>query len=202
MTNPVTASQDGHNAFLRPVVLQADLHALAARGHFASKRATRRFGAYIRCETPEMRMGANHNERLAYMRDRNLVFGRMRDRLAKSALYAWGAVLVMAFVNGGLAWKLADRPREYFGIDANGSLVPMLPLSEPSVSLTAILNFAVEGVTRAHTYSPLVWRRERQENARWFTPEGWAAFSRQLDLTGPDNQKIGLQALVERGVVV
>jgi len=56
----------------------------------------------------------------------------------------------------------------------------MVPLSEPSLSQSAIRSWAAQAVTETMTYGFHDYRRRLQESSRHFTPRGWHTFTKAL----------------------
>lgn len=88
---------------------------------------------------------------------------------------------VAAALQGFVVWDLAHRPvpvRYFEAVD--GQLVQTVPTTEPMLSDSAILTGAEQVLLSAYNMNYRDTRMRMQEAARWFTPEGYAAYQKSL----------------------
>jgi intracellular multiplication protein IcmL len=90
-------------------------------------------------------------------------------------------VMVVAFV----ILKSQQVEREYFGVDGKtGRMIPMVPMSDPYISRSALLTWAQTCVTDANTYDFVNYRKEFEQSSQCFTDEGWNQFSAAVEKAG------------------
>lgn len=143
--------------------------------------------------------------------------GLLEDRLQQHMLYARAfrtatlacvamAVALVASV-GISAWLIVWKPEpRYFAVQQDGSLVPMVALDRPWKSDAAVIDFAVRGVTAAHTLSFTNWRSELTDASAWFTREGFDSYLRALQDSGNldlvQQNRLNSYAIANRAVIV
>ncbi len=96
-----------------------------------------------------------------------------------------GAVLIMVVVNIVLAVTLVYEvlhrpPPAYFATTADGRTIPLYPLNEPIISQTTLLKWSEQAAIASYTYGFVNYRKQLQEAANYFTPEGWTSFQNAL----------------------
>ncbi len=129
------------------------------------------------------------------------------------AAIAGTAGWVAAGVLGFVVWDLAHRsiPVRYFEA-VNGQLVQAVPVTEPMLSDSAILTGAEQVLLSAYNMNYSDTRMRMQEAARWFTPDGYAAYQDSListkDITAMKVKKLimstvlaGTPVMVQKGPV-
>ena len=78
------------------------------------------------------------------------------------------------------------KPR-YFATYSNGSLAPMIPLDQPNMSVSSLLQWVTSSVVSVNTFDFVNYRDQLQKASEFFTAEGWQAYltalqsSRNLD---------------------
>jgi intracellular multiplication protein IcmL len=95
------------------------------------------------------------------------------------------ALFIMLLVSVGLIsvvfFQLTHRPiPQYFAISSDGKLVKLEPLSEPAVSNSVLLQWAVDAATAAYSYDFVNYRSSLQSAQNKFTPDGWNNFESAL----------------------
>lgn len=95
------------------------------------------------------------------------------------------ALLAMIVINfcllGLLAWVKTHPPQpQYFATTNDGTILPLTPLDQPNLPKAAILTWATAAATAAYNYNYVDYRKQLQEAADYFTPEGWQQFLSQL----------------------
>ncbi len=69
----------------------------------------------------------------------------------------------------------------YFATTEDGRLVPMIPLSEPNLSVPALMSWSAQASTEVMTFGFNDYKRRLQEASRNFTRSGWASFTSALE---------------------
>lgn len=73
----------------------------------------------------------------------------------------------------------------YFALAENGTIMPIIPISEPHYSNGQVTNFAVEAVTKALTMNFAHWRQDMMESSDYFEhPQGWDNFVETMTTSG------------------
>jgi len=104
------------------------------------------------------------------------------------------AILIGAFV----IVKTQKVEREYFAVE-NGRLTKMVPLGEPFLLQSDLLNWAKKCVTSANTFDFVNYQKQFQENSACFTPEGWEQFMGAVEKSG-NLETVKTQRLVASSV--
>ncbi len=68
----------------------------------------------------------------------------------------------------------------YFATTEDGRLVPMIALSEPNLSTSALLSWVAQSATEVMTFNFSDYQRRLQEASRNFTRRGWESFTQAL----------------------
>ena len=94
-------------------------------------------------------------------------------------------LLLMIVINlsliGGIVYLLTHRPApQYFATSADGRIIPLYSLASPVVTPAELLQWANQAVIAANTFSYVNYRKELQDAAQYFTPEGWTLFQNSL----------------------
>jgi len=81
--------------------------------------------------------------------------------------------LVIAILCSFIFYRESTRdPVLYFATDAKGSLIPMVPLSDPHLPDNVLNNWAMEAATAAFSYNFFDYREKLDSLSRYFTPRG------------------------------
>ncbi len=121
------------------------------------------------------------------------------------ALVALMAVLVVTVLI--LFAVLAHRPQpKYFAVTPSGQVTPMVALSEPNLSPSAVIQWASDAVRAAYSYNFVNYRQELEAASQYFTPDGWARFVEQLkasnNITAITSKKLVVSAVVNGAPVI
>lgn len=83
-------------------------------------------------------------------------------------------------------WGLSQKPEpRYFAAREDGSIIPLVAVSQPYLNENQISNFAVEAVTTALTMDFANWRDDLAKATEYFVrPDGWDAFLAAMDGSG------------------
>lgn len=69
----------------------------------------------------------------------------------------------------------------YFATTEDGRLIPTVPLSDPNLSVPALMSWSAQAATEVMTFGFNDYKRRLQESSRNFTRTGWATFTNALD---------------------
>jgi intracellular multiplication protein IcmL len=95
------------------------------------------------------------------------------------------AMLIMLFACVALIFvvffQLTHQPTpQYFAISSDGKLVKLQSLSEPAISNSVLLQWAVDAATANYSYNFVDYRTALQNVQNKFTPDGWSNFENAL----------------------
>lgn len=78
-----------------------------------------------------------------------------------------------------------EKEPRYFVTDPTGRLTPVAPLNVPYISPASLLQWTTQAATASYTFDAENWRKQLQDNARFYTPEGHANYlesmTKQID---------------------
>lgn len=90
------------------------------------------------------------------------------------------SVTVMAIA--GWSRKVETR---YFALAENGTIMPIIPISEPHYNNGQVTNFAVEAITKALTMNFATWKQDMMEASDYFEqPLGFENFVEAMTSSG------------------
>ena len=92
------------------------------------------------------------------------------------------AMIILALV--GAMYFIIDvhQPENrYFATTEDGRLVPMVPLSEPNLSVPALMSWSAQAATEVMTFGFNDYKRRLQQASRNFTRLGWVSFTSALE---------------------
>lgn len=105
--------------------------------------------------------------------------------------YVVGALLLVTFalfgsllLNGFQWYSAKDVKRDYFTVDAEGRLTPIIPLNAPFKTREQILNWASEAVTSAYTMDAANYVQRGEEISRYFTTDGFNEYVQAMNTSG------------------
>lgn len=126
---------------------------------------------------------ANQNEKKSFS---GLDFVIMRNVFYRDNYYrVLFCVMVMLVINVVLSimiyhkWTHPPVP-QYFPSTADGRIIKIYPLTDPSLSDDAVLQWASDAVHKAFTLDFIHWREQLQDASTNFTPDGWNYFTDTL----------------------
>ncbi len=125
-----------------------------------------------------------------------------RDSYQKIVKLLLVSVLIIVMLSGLLSYLLLNPTKpQYFAVDTNGRITPIIPLNQPNVSPAALLQWATQAVVASYSYNFVNYRQELQAASEFFTPSGWSAFLSALQDAG-NLKSIKEKKLVTTAVVV
>ncbi len=92
------------------------------------------------------------------------------------------AMIILALV--GAMYFVIDvhQPENrYFATTEDGRLVPMVALSEPNLSVPALMSWSAQAATEVMTFGFNDYKRRLQQASRNFTRLGWVSFTSALE---------------------
>lgn len=70
---------------------------------------------------------------------------------------------------------------QYFATTINGRITPLIPLDQPNMPPSTLLQWANSAAIAAYTYNFVNYRQELQSASEFFTPDGWREFVTALE---------------------
>lgn len=120
-----------------------------------------------------------------------------RDGHRKIVIALLTSIAIIALLTLGLVYIVTNPPEpRYFAISSDGRLTPIVALTQPNISQSALLQWANTAAIAAYTYNFVNYRQELQAASEFFTPPGWKAFMDAL------NASNNLTAVIARKLVV
>ena len=106
--------------------------------------------------------------------------------------------VVLNILLGSSFVYLATHPPapQYFATTINGRITPLIPLDQPNMPPSTLLQWANSAAIAAYTYNFVNYRQELQSASEFFTPAGWNEFLNALK--GSNN----LSAVLDKKLVV
>lgn len=95
-------------------------------------------------------------------------------------------LLLMVVLGVGIVNTYKPENR-YFATTEDGRVVPMISLSEPNMSHSAILSWVAQTTTETMTFGFNDYRQRLQSASQYFTRSGWVSFVAALDQAGTMN---------------
>jgi intracellular multiplication protein IcmL len=109
---------------------------------------------------------------------RNAFYRDSYQRVLSALLIVLFVSIVLVFI---IFFQLTHRPiPQYFAISSDGKLVKLQPLSEPAISNSVLLQWAVDAATATYSYDFVNYRSSLQNVQNRFTPDGWSSFESAL----------------------
>ena len=84
----------------------------------------------------------------------------------------------------------------YFPTSSSGRITPLIPLDQPNMTDTEILQWANLAIIAANSYNYVNYRSEFQAASEFFTAEGWGSFIKAIQSSN------NLQAVISNKFVV
>ncbi|MCH9770503.1 MAG: type IVB secretion system apparatus protein IcmL/DotI [Gammaproteobacteria bacterium] len=111
-----------------------------------------------------------------------------RDSYRRALMLSLLLLLLNVFLGFSVVWRsVHPAPPQYFAATADGRLIHIHPLTDPAVTNTYVLQWTTDAVSRAFSQDFIHWRRQLQDIAQYFTPQGWKDFVNQMKAS--DNLK-------------
>ncbi|MEK7802328.1 MAG: type IVB secretion system apparatus protein IcmL/DotI [Pseudomonadota bacterium] len=92
------------------------------------------------------------------------------------------AMVIVALVGAMYFIIEVHQPENrYFATTEDGRLIPMVALSEPNLSIPALMSWSAQATTEVMTFGFNDYKRRLQEASRNFTRVGWVGFTNALE---------------------
>jgi intracellular multiplication protein IcmL len=122
-------------------------------------------------------------------------FHRDKHRLVLLALLI--SVILNGLLGASFIYLVSHPPApQYFATTINGRITPLIPLDQPNMPPSTLLQWANSAAIAAYTYNFVNYRQELQSASEFFTPEGWNEFISAL------NSSNNLKAVLDKKLVV
>lgn len=96
-----------------------------------------------------------------------------------------GLVVLVALMIGFMFLQHFTRPSpSYFATENDGTLIKMIPLSQPNLTDSALVSWSVQASTAAYTFNFVDYREALQGVREYFTPRGFQHFLSALEESG------------------
>ncbi|OGT31792.1 MAG: type IV secretion protein DotI [Gammaproteobacteria bacterium RIFCSPHIGHO2_12_FULL_35_23] len=123
-----------------------------------------------------------------------------RDSYRSVVMILFIAIIIIAVMAWIIVYQQTHKPApKYFATTSAGQLIPMVPLDQPNLSDSAVLQWVSTAVTSLYTYDFLNFRSTFQANSQYFTTDGWRAFLSSLEqsrnLEAVQDKKLTVQAV-------
>jgi intracellular multiplication protein IcmL len=117
------------------------------------------------------------------------------------------SIMVIAVLASSLIYLVTHPPApQYFATTLQGRITPLVPLDQPNLPPSAVLQWANQAAIAAYTYNFVNYRQELQAASEFFTPDGWASFLKQLsasnNLTTVISKKLVVSAVATGAPVI
>lgn len=107
------------------------------------------------------------------------------------------SVILNALLGVSFVYLVTHPPApQYFATTINGRITPLIPLDQPNMPPSTLLQWANSAAIAAYTYNFVNYRQELQSASEFFTPEGWTEFINAL------NSSNNLKSVIEKKLVV
>ena len=117
------------------------------------------------------------------------------------------SLVVTAALLSVLAYVIFNPPEpKYFAVTPAGRITPVVPLDQPNLSPSAIVQWAQQASTAAFSYNFVNYRQELQAASQFFTAEGWGYFIKALqnsrNLNTINDKKLVVSSVVTKTPVI
>lgn len=107
------------------------------------------------------------------------------------------SVIFIGILIASLVYIVTHPPApQYFATTINGRITPLIPLDQPNMPPSTILQWANSAAIASYNYNFVNYRQELQAASEFFTPEGWQNFINALKASN------NLNAVIDKKLVV
>lgn len=100
-----------------------------------------------------------------------------RDSYRKVMIALLLCIFIILSLIGAFVYIITHPPApQYFATTTDGRITPLVPLDQPNLSQSALLQWANTAAVAAYTYNFVNYRQALQEASNYFTPDGWSGF--------------------------
>ncbi len=133
-----------------------------------------------------------------------------RDNYRRIVIAIFLLLFIIFAQTGVIYYLLTHRPLPvYFATTNNGRvmrILPIVPLDEPNMPNSALLQWATDAASAAFTYDFVNYRAQLQKASEYFTTDGWNSFLSELqstrNLLAVQAKKLVINAVVTRAPVI
>lgn len=121
-----------------------------------------------------------------------------RDNYRKVVTVLLVLALALCALLAVVYYLISHPPKPtYFATTSDGRIIPLVPLNEPHVDKTALLQFASEAAMNAYTFDFINYRKNLQDSQQYFTDHGWQGFIKdiQTNLEAVKQKQLIVQAV-------
>ncbi|MGD9153602.1 MAG: type IVB secretion system apparatus protein IcmL/DotI [Gammaproteobacteria bacterium] len=105
-----------------------------------------------------------------------------RDSYRKVTAALLGAIIIIIALAGIVIFLIVSRPTpKYFATTDSGRIIPLIPLDQPNLSESNVLQWASQALISIYSFDFLHYQRSFQENRKYFTASGWQSFMNALE---------------------
>jgi intracellular multiplication protein IcmL len=120
-----------------------------------------------------------------------------RDGYKRVILALLLSVLLNAVLIATFTYVITHPPApQYFATTINGRITPLIPLDQPNMPPSTLLQWANSAAIAAYTYNFVNYRQELQAASEFFTTDGWTEFTNALKASN------NLNAVIDKKLVV
>jgi intracellular multiplication protein IcmL len=120
-----------------------------------------------------------------------------RDGYKRVILALLLSVLLNAVLIATFTFVVTHPPApQYFATTINGRITPLIPLDQPNMPPSTLLQWSNSAAIAAYTYNFVNYRQELQAASEFFTPDGWTEFTNALKASN------NLNAVIDKKLVV
>ncbi len=139
-------------------------------------------------------MMSEPKDALTLVHQRNAFYRDSYRRVTQAFLLSLLLCLLSLFL---LVYLIVHPPKpRYFAVDPSGRMTPLVPLKQPNMAPSALLQWASQAAITSYSYNFVNYRQELQAAAEFFTPRGWRSFEDALSSSN------NLKAIVDKKLVV
>lgn len=136
-----------------------------------------------------------------------------RDNYRRVITALMFSIVLIAVLASALVYIVTHPPvPQYFATTIQGRITPLVPIDEPNLPPSAVLQWANQAAIAAYTYNFVNYRQELQAASEFFTSDGWNTFLTALqnsnNLTTVISKKLvvsavatGAPVILDQGVV-
>ena len=95
-------------------------------------------------------------------------------------------LIVLAIIQSSALYHYYTNPPQpkYIAADRSNRIIPIVPLNQPTLSKSALLEYAQEAENKLCTWDYVNYRTQFTEMSSYFVPDGWKDYAAQLDNSG------------------
>lgn len=120
-----------------------------------------------------------------------------RDNYRRLMIVCIGLITLTACLGSWAIYERTNKPApQYFATTYDGKLIPLIPLSDPSLNDNQLLQWAVEAAIASYSFNYVNYRKALQDLRSYFTKDGYQYFLNALKISN------NLEAVISKKMVV